>query len=93
MDERLLRQCLSQQEAIIRELRERISELENIVEDICRTNKEICPHRFEWNNSVGSGEKTINTYVCSICGKVHKEVISKVETANDEPIEIYHKNF
>lgn len=66
-----------QQEKTIRELREKISELEDIVGDICRTNKEICPHRFEWNNSIGSGEKTINTYVCSICGKAYKEVVPK----------------
>lgn len=74
MNERLLRQYMSQQEQTIRELRERVSELEDIVGSICRTHMDICPHRFNFSSSISSGDKVISTYVCSICGKVHKEV-------------------
>lgn len=86
--ERLLMQYMSQQESTIRELRERISELEDIVRDICCDHKDICPHRFEFSSSVSGKDKVITTYVCSICGKVHKEVSPIIKKIDDNTMEV-----
>lgn len=40
---------------------------------------QICPHKYEWVQSVTHDTTEIQTYVCQLCGKTFKKVVDKSE--------------
>ena len=72
---------LANMERRVNKLADQIEELKNIMVETFRKEggSQICPHKYEWIQSVTHDNTEIQTYVCQLCGKTFKKVVNKSE--------------
>lgn len=65
----------------VNKLAEQIEDLKSIMMETFRKEggSQICPHKYEWVQSVTHDTTEIQTYVCQLCGKTLKKVVNKSE--------------